>query len=155
MANDTPEAIVATQTGSPGGQVTGAGPPLPQAPTTGRQAFRGLRRQLTDEELANPGVQKILLDDLERVETECAELMKVEERYHQAEKRAAILEERLKSDRAIEIFFGVGTALGGAIIGLAPYFWELFKPNHVPGYIAFGIGILIMAGATVGRMVKR
>jgi hypothetical protein len=47
-------------------------------PATGRQVYRNLRRQLTDEELASPGVQKLLLADLDRMDEECAELREYE-----------------------------------------------------------------------------
>src|SRR5690242_19229632 len=35
------------------------------APTGKRQAFRDIRRQLQEQELSNPGVQKLLLEELE------------------------------------------------------------------------------------------
>ena len=136
-----------------------AGEPKPLAASAGeatppsgrRQALRDLRRQLTDEDLASPGVQKLLLDDLERADAECDLLNGYVTRFHEADKRAAILEERLRTQTALEVTFGVGVGLGGAIMGLAPSLW-----NTPPfGSLAIAVGILLSLGATVARVIKR
>jgi hypothetical protein len=124
-------------------------------PTTGRQVFRNLGRQLTDAELASPGVQKLLLDDYEHAEQRAAEMESYVNRFHDADKRAAILEEKLRADRSNEVMSTVGVALGGAILGLAPWVFDLFKPKTAPGIIAMGLGIVMMAGAALGRMMRR
>ena len=96
-------------------------------------------------------MQKLILDELERAEADCEVFESYVERYHDADKRAAILEEKLKTHSSIEIFFGVGVGIGCAIIGLVPLFW-----NEQPkGYIALIIGALLTVGATIGRLVKR
>ncbi len=116
-----------------------------------RRAFRSLRRELTDEELANTGVQKLLLDAIERSEGECLDLRDYVKRYYEVDKEKEILKERLRSATSIEIAFGVGTALGGAIIGLAPFFWD-----HQPqGHIALGIGIFLIVAASAIRVIKK
>jgi hypothetical protein len=116
-----------------------------------RQAFRDIRRQLTETDLASAGVQKLILDELERAEADCEIAEGYIERYHTADKRAAVLEERLRTQTAIEIFFGVGIGLGCTLIGLAPYFWDA-SPR---GPILLGVGIALVAGSTIGRRVKR
>ena len=136
-----------------------AGEPRPLAtsageatPATGRrQALRDLRRQLTDEELASPGVQKLLLDDLQRADSECDLLSGYVTRFHDADKRAAVLDERLRTQTALEVAFGVGVGLGGAIMGLAPGLWT--TPPY--GTLAFAVGLLLMLGAIVARVIKR
>lgn len=126
--------------------------PLTTAPPSGRRlAFGEIKRQLSDEDLKSPGVQKLLLDDLERAESECEIMQGYIERYHDADKRAAVLEERVRSGTAIEIMFGVGVGLGGTIMGLAPMFWS----DQPKGYIALIIGGLLICGASIARMVKR
>ena len=153
MPDPTPDPLATPEAVGPG---VGTGQPLAiQKSDSARQAFRDIRRQLSDEELTQPGVQKLILDELERSDSECEELRTYSDRFHQVDKRAAVLEEKLRADRAIEIAFGVGTALGGAILGLSPYFWELFAPDRVPGTIVLGLGLAIMAGATLARVIKR
>lgn len=126
----------------------------PTIPPTGkRQAFRDIRRQLTNEDLASPGVQKLLLDELEQAEADCEVLQGYVGRYHEADKSAAVLEEKLKTANVIEIMFGVGVGIGGAVIGLAPLFWT--EAEQPKGYIALGVGLLLSLGATIARVVKR
>jgi hypothetical protein len=129
--------------------------PKPQstiAATGTRQAFRDIRRQLQEADLASPGVQKLLLDDLERAEAHNNILEGYIERYHQADKRAAVLEERLKSEKTIEIMFGVGISVGSALVGAAPSFWE--QP-HYAGPVVLSLGGLLIVGSIFARIVGR
>ena len=130
-----------------------AGLPTDQTTSTSgkRPAFRDLRRQLSEEDLKSPGIQKILLDDLERAEESCEILNAYVERFHEADKRAAVLEEKLRPENAIEIMFAVGLALGGAIVGLAPVFWDATSSK---GPIALGIGVCMIIGAIIGRISR-
>lgn len=93
--------------------------------TTGRrQVFRDIRRQLEEGDLASKGVQKLLLNELETSEGDCEALRAYVERFHEADKRAAVLDERLKTNTGMEIMFAVGLAVGGALIGWAPTLWD-------------------------------
>lgn len=119
--------------------------------TTGkRQAFRDIRRQLQEQELANPGVQKLLLEELETADAKCEILEGYVDRFHEADKRAAILEEKLRPQTALEICFGFGVGLGCAIMGLAPLFWD----TSIRGPIVLAVGVLLVVGATIAR-IKR
>src|SRR5687768_1906151 len=85
----------------------------PTAPSSGRRAaLRDLRRQLTDDELANPGVHKLLLDEIERADLECSELREYREKYFVSERSVAVLQEKVRAGTALEIMFGVGVGLG-------------------------------------------
>lgn len=122
------------------------------SPTTGKRlALRKLRRELSDDDLKSPGVQKMLLDDLERADADCETFRAYIPLYHEADKRAAVLNERLRTHTALEVMFGVGVAIGGALIGLAPTFWD----TQPQGYLAVGLGAVLLVGAAVGRLVKR
>ncbi len=121
------------------------------APPTGRQAFRGLRRQLTDDELKSPGTHKLMLDQLDRADADCDRLQAYVERFHEADKRAAVLDEKLRTQTAIDVAFGVGVGLGGTLVGAAPLVW-----SHQPaGYIALGLGLLLIGGAIAVKVIKR
>lgn len=120
--------------------------------TTGkRQAFREIRRELTDAELASPGVQKLLLDNLDRAESDCEVLQAYVERFHEADKRAAVLQEKLRTETAFEILFTVGVGIGCAIIGLAPSFWD----QSAKGPIALAVGIVLVTGSAAARVYKK
>lgn len=121
-------------------------------PNSRRQALRNVRRQLTDEELAQSGTQKMLLEMLEESENGKENLQSYVTSFYEADKKAAILGEKLNADRGIEVFFGVGVGLGGAILGLAPFFWT---KDSIFGVICFGIGLCLIIGACIGRAVKK
>jgi hypothetical protein len=93
----------------------------------------------------------MLLDELERADADCERLGSYVERFHDADKRAAILEERERTQTAIEVLFGVGVGLGGGIMGVAPAFWS----NQPAGWLALVLGFLLVVGASVARIIKR
>jgi hypothetical protein len=124
-----------------------------QVPTTGKRlALRNVKKQLTDEELAQSGTQKMLLEMLEDAENETESLKSYVSSFYEADKKAAILGEKLVTERSIEIFFGVGVGLGGAIFGLAPFFWA---KDVTYGLICLGIGLCLTIGTCIGRAVKK
>jgi len=115
-----------------------------------RFALSELRRTLTEEELKNPGVIKLILDELARVDTECDSFRGYVDRFHDADKKAAVLEEKQKAVTSIEIAYGVGMALGGAVIGLSPSFWG----KESQGIIALVVGAVLIIGAAIMRLKK-
>ena len=84
----------------------------------------GISRELSDEELAEPGTQKMLVAANDRLEEEVADLREFRDRYHDAEKKVARLEERIKerSSRKLsqEILQGGGLTFGALLVGYAP-----------------------------------
>lgn len=122
-------------------------------PVVGRRAaFRDVRRQLTEEELKSPGVHKLLLEMLQEVDDEREELRSYVSLYHESDKRAAVLSEKVITQTAIEVLFGVGVGLGGAVLGLAPFYWAI-KPEY--GVITAIVGLGLIVGATAGRIIKK
>lgn len=121
------------------------------SPTGRREAFRDLGRRLTNEDLASPGVQRLLLDECDRSQAEIEVLTGYRDRFHDVDKEAAVLREQVRAVTAIEIMFGAGVALGGAIMGLAPLFWE----NQPRGILVLAVGFLLILGAVIGRIVKK
>lgn len=139
-ATEAPAATVPTAKGQPGTAL----------PSGRRQAFRDVRRQLTDDDLQSPGVHKLILDELERAETECDQYRAYLERYHEADRKAAVLEEKLRPSRAVDVLFGVGVGVGSAIMGLAPTFW-MVQPL---GQLCLAVGAVLVVGATIGKLTK-
>ena len=117
----------------------------------GRQSFRGIRRELQETELSNTGVQRLILEDLEKAESECETLREYIDLYHTADKRAAVLEEKLRTHTALEILFAVGLGVGFAIVGLAPQFWD----GTFRGPAALSVGAVLVIGSIAARIVKR
>ncbi len=119
--------------------------------TTGkRQAFSNIRRQLSEADLASPGVQKMLLEELERAESQCEIAEGFRERFHSADKDAAVLRERLKTVTALEVYFGLGVAIGSIMIGLAPYLWD----HKAPGTLLLVVGAVVLIGSAIARKIQ-
>ena len=125
----------------------------PSAPASGRRpSFRDIRRQLNEEELRQPGVQKLLIEDFEKAETECEALRSYIEMYHEKDKEVARLSEKLKTNIAFEIMAGAGLTGGGAIVSLAPSIWD--PKDTWKGIAALGVGFLFIIGSTIAKILQ-
>jgi hypothetical protein len=122
-------------------------------PSSGRRrAFKELRRELAENDLASPGVQKMLLEELQLAEDKCEVLESYVDRFHEADKKAAILSEKLAAQKAFDVLFNVSFGVGCAIIGLAPFFWDV---KGSAGPLALALGIVLAGGATVASVSRR
>lgn len=118
---------------------------------SGRRSFLNLRRELTDEELASPAVQRMLLDELERLDQECEDLRLFRDRFHTCDKLAGILEERFKSKVSLEIMHVTCFLISGSSLGYAASNWGA-EPTVSILALIFG-GVLAVAGV-VAKVVK-
>ena len=109
----------------------------------GRQALSNVRRELSEEELSSPAVQRMLLDELDRLETEAGELKEFKDRFYSADKDAAVLGERLRASVARDS----GLAIGAAMLGLAPSLWP-FQPI---GWIVVALGVALVVFALLAK----
>ena len=123
----------------------------PSSPKKGRQAFKTVTRELSEEDLANPAVQKLLLDDLDRLETENEEHKRYREKFHDADKRVAVLEEKGKTAVAIEILSGACLTIGAAALGYAKVLWS----SQPSGWMALVFGFVLLISGIVAKVVKR
>lgn len=117
-----------------------------------RQVFSEIRRQLAEEDLNSKGVQKLLLSELETAADECETLRAYIERFHEADKRAATLEERLKINKAVEIMFDVSVAVGGGLIGWAPALWDRTEKGAL---LLLGFGVVLITASSLAKALKR
>lgn len=117
----------------------------------GRRAFRKVTRELTDADLANPAVQRLLLDDLDRLETERDDLSQSRDKFHEADKRVGILEAKAQVNIAFEIISSGCLAAGSATVGYARTLWDT-PPN---GVFALGLGCVLVIVGIVAKVVKR
>lgn len=118
----------------------------------GRRAFRKLRRELSDEELISPAVQRLLIDDIERLEKENGKLVDYQDSFYEADKKAAVLTEKLKTNVAQDVIFGVCLTVGAALMGFASSLWTPGKPD---GWISIALGVVLIIGGIASKVVKR
>ena len=86
-----------------------------EAPKTHR-AFSRLKRELSDEELNSPGVQKLLLDYLAQADDEITTLKSFRDKFYEADKRNGVLEEKWRVHIAAEVLSTGMIAVGAAAI---------------------------------------
>lgn len=125
-----------------------AGEPRP-APK-GRQSLAKMRRELSDDELASPAVQRLLVDEVERLERHNTELSGYRDRYHDADKRCGVLEVKARGAAATEILFGIALSVGAGMIGHATAIWDSQPAAGV--LVAFGVVLTI--GGVVARAAR-
>jgi len=78
-----------------------------------RRALALVKRELSDEELDSSGAKKLLLDYLERAEEENNELKSFRNLYHKVDKELGILQEKFRTNTALEVL-STGTITIGA-----------------------------------------
>ena len=117
----------------------------------GRQSFNKVRRELSDDELSSPAVQRLLLDDIERLEKENEKSSVYQDKYHETDKKAAVLNEKLKSNVAQDVIFGVCLTVGAALIGVAPSLWTLDKSY---GWYSVALGVVLIMCGIASKVVK-
>lgn len=115
-----------------------------------RKAFSKLRRELSDDELNSPAVQKLLLDNLDQLENTNFELEIFEDKFHAVDKEKAVLEEKLKSTQSSEILYTFTLTIGAAIIGLSPTFWTTGF-----GWLVVIVGFLLVLGGLISKFANR
>jgi len=115
-----------------------------------RPALAGLTRRLSDEDLKSTGAQKLLLDSLVRVEEENAALKRFQENFHDADKKNAVFEEKLKTAVAIDIFSTGAIAIGSMIVGSA----SLFTATQYGGWLALVFGTAIVVVGIVAKVIR-
>lgn len=123
------------------------------SPSSKRLALGKIRRILSDKELKQPGVIKLVIDDLSRLESENFELQDYKTKYHELDKEVCKLEEKVKKHTAMDVLLDSLFALGGILMGLAMHFDSLRL-----GYVAIcslGLGLaLIVIPSIIKKMMK-
>lgn len=130
--------------------VVGAPGPEPTKSPSRRKALSSLKRDLSDEELASPAVQKLLLDEIERLEEENTELSGFRARFHDCDKRAAVLDQKSKVNTAQEIISLSCITIGGAALGYAPSVWNV-QPT---GSMALIFGLVLVLFGVFAKAIK-
>lgn len=114
------------------------------------RALDQANRILTEEELGHSGVRKMMLDELERLKEENAELSGYRAQYFDSVTECAILKQKEKISIAGEVISFGCSAIGGALIGLSSM---IFADKFYAGVlIAIGFLLLGIAGAAKLKM---
>lgn len=129
-----------------------AGQPRPELKVhSSRRSLAQVRRELSEEELHHPAVQRMMLDELERLDKEKEELLPYRDKFAEADRDCAVLKEKLKPKIAADIFFGSCTTVGAVLIGLSPTAWSV----GVLGIAAVLLGVALIGAGIAAKVVMK
>lgn len=102
--------------------------------------YANVQRELSEDELNSSAVQKLLINDHDRLTKEVDRLSVFVDKYHNRDKEAAILEEQLKKSKRSDILYTVCETFGSAIAGCSTAIWS------EKGWILLILGLLLVLG---------
>ncbi|WP_429124130.1 hypothetical protein [Aeromonas allosaccharophila] len=118
---------------------------------SGRKSFSKLRRELSDDELSSPAVQRMLIDEIERLDADRVELISFRGKFHDSDKKVAVLDEKFKAKISIEIIHIGCITVGAAMLGYAPTIWATQQSTAIMGIV---FGLVLIIAALVAKAVK-
>lgn len=139
--NEVLEQTVSRDDG--GGKTIVSSSSIPSSP------FANIKRELTEDEMMDPAVIRLVISDLDRMERDIIRMQKYEDLFHTKDKEAAILSEKVKSSTASEVIYTVCEAGGSALMGASSVFWD-FK-----GWIILLIGSVLVIGGIIYKFFMR
>lgn len=114
--------------------------------------FSKLRTELTDDDLQSTGVQKMLLADIVRLEDELIQKNSYQDKFYQADKKSAVLEEKQKTFLLSEILYSTSLTIGAVLMGLAP---SIEKGKLIEPWMISSIGGILIIGAIITKVFKK
>ena len=115
------------------------------------KSYASLRRNLSEKELMNIGSVNLMIDDIDRMETELSELRQLRSHFHERDKQHAILSEKLAAYKLAELSYNISISLGALMVGSAKALWTV----DYFGIAALAGGLALWATGTAmkfGRM---
>jgi hypothetical protein len=111
--------------------------------------YSKLGRELTDEDLRNPAVQKLLLNEIDKLEIIQAKYEDLQNNFHIVDKEKSILEEKLKVNASNEIIYSFCLAAGSAILSLATL-------SQLQGlwWIFVVVGSILIIGGILSKFIR-
>ena len=111
--------------------------------------YSKIRRDITDDDLANTAVQKLLLNEIDKLEISLAKLEGFQNQFYIIDKEKCILEEKLRLSTSNEVIYSFCLAVGSGIMGLS----SLSKLKE-QWWIFLVVGGLLIIGAILSRYKK-
>ncbi|MBE0564911.1 MAG: hypothetical protein IH621_03070 [Krumholzibacteria bacterium] len=108
-----------------------------------RRSLAKLPRELGEVDLKSPAVQKLLIDEIERLENELESISPYRTMYHEMDKQVEVLKEKFKIKISIEVLQTGCITIGAAAIGYSPAVTAGYPTSTV--ILIFG-AVLVSAG---------
>lgn len=111
--------------------------------------YSKLRRELSEDDLSNPAVQKLLINEIDKLEIRVSDLELVEKKFYEADKSKAVLEEKIRTHNAMDVLYSFCLSIGSGLMGMA----SLYKINEY-GWILLIAGLILIIGGIFSKRVK-
>ncbi|MEG6524880.1 hypothetical protein [Bordetella bronchiseptica] len=122
----------------------------PKGTSSSRKSLSKLRRELTDDELSSPAVQRMLVDEIERLDVERNQLVEFRDKFYDSKTRIGVLEEKFTGKMAIEVIHVACNTVGAAALGYAPSIWD--KQPMAWLFAIFGTILVVMS--LIAKVIK-
>ena len=114
--------------------------PVPSRDSTAKDALSGVDRALQLEDLNEVGVQKMVLDRLDRAESRVLRAESMELDYYATREKLVEAKSALKRLQSLEVLQDAGLAVGSALVGFLPSAWGNWGLTLM---VFFGAAVLI------------
>ena len=91
----------------------------------------------------------MLLDEVDRLDSEVTRLRSFEVRFHAADKQVGILVEKRRAEIAVEVLYSVCVGLGTGLLFYVP---SLEDTLQVP---AIATGVVLILGAVAAKVIRK
>jgi hypothetical protein len=79
---------------------------------------------LDESELLNPGSINLMIDEIERMQSEISSLNEFRASFHTLDKANGILIEKLTTYKTSEIAYNISISMGALLVGSAKLLWD-------------------------------
>lgn len=120
-------------------------------PKTPRKPYSKLAVELADEDLKSPGVQKLLLAEISRLEHYSSNHDFCKDQLSIYKTKCAVLEEKQRTHTFLEVLYSVGLGVGATLIGLT----SSMNGSGIPPLTILALGALLILVAVVAKLRQR
>jgi len=91
----------------------------PETKTVGQGVYGKIKREISENDLTNPVVGKLILAELDDLKQENSILVEYRSKYYEMDKKCAVLESKSSGENKFQILYTFCLSIGGLIAGLA------------------------------------
>ncbi|MCK7462459.1 hypothetical protein L8O44_00795 [Enterobacter roggenkampii] len=126
----------------------------PEPPASKSKSYTPLKRTLSEKELLSIGSVSLMIENIERMEDEISSLKSFRDKFHETDKKEAILKEKLSAYKFAEIAYNLSISIGALLVGVAIKLWN----QDFYGVLALGCGVALWVSGSImklGRMFSK
>ena len=109
------------------------------------KAFSKLSRELSEADLSNPSISRMLLSQIDSLEKENIDLKKLEAGFHDLNRENGILKERQKKNLASELLSQFCLTLAGGLLSISTL--DFSNPVTINNWVFIIFGGILLIGA--------